>query len=161
MQIGYSWVPLYWHLPDAAYEGQKFELKVLFPGFLTCIDNVPTNRSFVDFFFRTGSLEKSIRASLTDVEFSIFGNAFYGGWKQTTQMLRKNYAKDIVIGAYTVFDLSKTHAQIEAEKPTYVRLLKDGVNLFYTDDIGAMALLLKTTPGKHTECRRLKRRSYN
>ena len=111
----------------------------LFPGLRTCLDDITTvNNEFIDFLFQSGSVEKSIGASFMDIDFTMFNNTAYGGINHTTCVLKKNYGWHIAIAAYTLFDLSKTPAQIDSEKSRYMDLVKDGVDLFYTDDICGM-----------------------
>ena len=137
------------------YEGQKQEVKALMPGLDTCLDDIPTTgNTFVDFFYRTGTLEKSIQASFVDVQFMMFNNPLFGGSTKTVQMFKKNYGKKIVIGAFTLFDLSKTNTEINAEKKKYKELVKQKVHLLHTDDIIGMKRLIKETPGRHRGCKK-------
>lgn len=156
--VGNSWIPMYWQFSSETYDLLKFQLKQFLPGFGTCLEEIPTTDNiFINFLFRSGSIEKSMNASFVDIELTMFGNSYYGGCKRTMKMLRKNYGKKTVIGAYTLFDVSKTDAQIEEEIPTYRKLLREGVHLFYTDDIEEMAHLTRG----HRRCRGPKRPYYN
>ena len=119
-------------------------MKALYPGLMTCLGDIPTaNNAFLDFLFQSGSVEKSIGASFTDIEFTMFNNTAYGGTNHTMCALKKNHGWHIVVAAYTLFDLSKTATEIDSEKPRYMDLVKDGVDMFYTDDICGMVEIVE------------------
>ena len=107
-----------------------------------CFVNTKDNE-FIDFLFQSGTVEKSIGASFTDLELTMFNNTLYGQTNHTMCMLQKHYGSEIVVGAYTLFDVSKTTAQIDSEIPLYKELVKDRVNLFYTDDICGMRRIIR------------------
>ena len=128
------------------HELQKQELMFLFNNLIPCLFNIPTtNNVFIDFLFQSGTVEKQIGAAFVDLEFSMFNNSFFGGATHTMCMLKKNYGRHAVVGAYTLHDLSKTAAQIANETPVYVNLLRDRVDLFYTDNICDMVQLVEDT----------------
>ena len=142
--IGASWNPQYWNLSPFV----KFDLIYIFKSLAQCLSPIPmSNNVFIDFLFQSGTVEKQISASFADVEISMFNNSFFGGTSHTMCMIKKNYGRPFVVGAYTLHDLSKTAAEIVSETPVYVNLLKDRVNLFYTDDICAMVQLVRDTFG--------------
>ena len=151
--IGTSWIPAYWSVPLSLRHLPKLDLiwvfSLLFPlnGVTQCLSGIPTNENndFFNFLFQSGTVEKQIDAAFTDLEFSMFNNISYGNATHTMCMLKKNYGKHVVVGAYTLHDLSKTAAQIASETPVYVNLLRDRVDLFYTDNICDMVQLVEDT----------------
>ena len=142
--IGASWNPQYWELAQYV----KFDLVHIFESLAPCLSPIPIpNNVFINFLFQSGTVEKQLNASFADLEISMFNNSSFGGTSHTVCMLKKNYGVHLVVGAYTLHDLSKTAAEIASETPVYINLLKDRVDLFYTDNICAMVQLVEDTFG--------------
>ena len=152
---GTTWTPDYWRLPSFAHDLQKQEFQALYPGLCTCLNDIPVaGNVFIDFLLQSSSVEKSTGASITDLQFDMFNKTKYGGAGHTMCMLEQNYGKGIVVGSYTLHDLSKTQEEIDAEKPLYRAQVQDGVGLFYTDDICQMIDLINSTPYRRRSPRR-------
>ncbi|XP_065070708.1 uncharacterized protein LOC135695518 [Rhopilema esculentum] len=158
--IGNSYTPAYWYQPPQVYAALKASLQQL-PGLQTCLADIPTtDNRFVDFFYQSGTVEKAMNATFVDIDQVMFNDPTYGGIDQTVKTLKKNYGKKVVIGAYTIYDMHLSGAQIEAVEGRYKMLLRQGVHIFYTDDIVKLRCLGYRTGGRHRRCLNRRCRSY-
>ena len=101
-----------------------------------------------------------MNATFVSIDQSMFNDPTYGGIDKTVKTLRKNYGKDVVIGAYTLYDMTLSGAEIEAIEGRYQMLLRQGVHTFNTDDIVRLRCLGYRTGGRHRRCRNRRCRSY-
>ena len=101
-----------------------------------------------------------MNATFVSIDQSMFNDPTYGGIDKTVKTLRKNYGKDVVIGAYTLYDMNLSGAEIEAIEGRYQMLLRQGVHTFNTDDIVRLRCLGYRTGGRHRRCRNRRCRSY-
>ena len=88
------------------------------PGLSTCLAPVPpVNNAFVNFLYTSGTIEKSIKAAVTDLDYRLFNQPYFGGPanSHSIQMLKTNYGPNIVVGTYTTYDLSLTPSQVQYE----------------------------------------------
>ena len=101
-----------------------------------------------------------MNATFVDIDQVMFNDPTYGGIDKTVKTLKKNYGKGAVIGAYTLYDMNLSGAEIEAIEGRYQMLLRQGVHIFYTDDIVRLRCLGYRTGGRHRRCRNRRCRSY-
>ena len=107
--IGIAWSPGYWYAPLIVQDKLKAQLIKAMPALQTCLKAIPTaNNTFLNFLYTSGTLEKSMHASFTDVDYRMFNDQRFGGPANanTMQMLKANYGSDIAVATYTTYDLS-------------------------------------------------------
>ena len=132
--IGTSHVPVFWRQPAQAYNMIKSQLKKL-RGLETCLDKVPsTDSSFITYLTRSGTVEKAIGASFTDLELDIFDNCTYG-MGNTMRTMRRNYSPNYVIGAYTIYSMEQDKQAIRSTEWKVERIVREGINYVITDDV--------------------------
>jgi len=143
--VGSFYSTSYWNKDTAWYSSVKKHLKTL-PGLSTCLDALPSNRSLMDFLFEKGSVFKSINASFVDMDYKIYGNKSIN--KDAVKTLRDNYNKKLSFGAWTIYSMSMSNAQIEASEDKVQALIDKGAERLITDDIARLRKKLKRNIGE-------------
>ena len=142
--------PLAWKFPSYAYPPFKAQLQRLLPGLKTCLIPVPATTKMVDFLYLSGTIDKSIKASFSFIDYPMFNNPTYGGVanKNTLKMMKQNYGPKFVVASGVTFEMHLSNAANKALVPKFQTMIRQGVPMFVTDDIRRFTKLVRRTLGR-------------
>ena len=149
----------FWPQPAFVYELYKNQLKRFMPGLKSCLDPVSSaDNSFVSYVLLSGTIEKSINATFTDIDLVMLDSCQYRTTSSTMRTLRKNFGEcDYVIGTYTVYGMTEDRLAHQESEWKVDRLIQEGINYMITDDPARLARKL----GRHRHSRPHYRRHHH
>lgn len=136
-----------WQFPAKFYRHAKTLFSRLMPGLKTCLSPLPDSNKVLDFLLLSGTMDKSIQASVGFLQLGLFNNPLYGGAenKNTMAMIKKNYGSKFVVGTGGFYDMKTPRKVIKSMIPLYRYHIKLGVKMIVTDDlVKTKKLVIKT-----------------
>ena len=124
----------YWQLSSSQYAEIKKYYKIYLPGLSECLDNLPNDKSMMDFLFSSGTLLYSTEATSTGVFIDMFLDSKVNQGKDLFKILGNSLVPTISIGSGVVDWLETPNALKAAQDKLWPKLIKQGIQSLLTDD---------------------------